>query len=148
MNTAAESFIPCVETIENMRHALRRAHPFNLPAVNFLCDSALLNLIVPKKGVDLIAAERQRQISQEGWTPEHDDEHDPGELSSAGAAYALNAACALWPLNGTPLDDPPVCWIWDRKWWKPKDPLSDLVRAGALIAAEIDKLQRKNGDKK
>lgn len=48
MNTATEGFIPCVETIENMRHALRRGHPFNLPAVNFLCDSALRNIGTPK----------------------------------------------------------------------------------------------------
>lgn len=48
MNTASEGFIPCVETIENMREALLRAHPFNLPAVNFLCDSALLNLTATK----------------------------------------------------------------------------------------------------
>jgi hypothetical protein len=142
MNTASESFIPTAETIENMRDALLRAHPFNIPAVNFLCNSALLNLIVPKCGVDLIAAERRRQITQEGWTPGHDDEHDAGELASAGASYALNAACVLYPLNGTPLEEPPICWMWDRKWWKPKGPLSDLVRAGALIAAEIDKLQR------
>lgn len=44
MNTASEGFIPTAEMIENMREALLRAHPFNLPAVNFLCNSALLNL--------------------------------------------------------------------------------------------------------
>lgn len=142
INTASEGFIPTVETIEAMRDALLRAHPYTMAAVNFLCDSAVINLITPKNGIDLITAERQRQISQEGWTPEHDDEHDPGELCSAGAAYALNAGCVLYPLNGTSLDEPPDCWMWDKKWWKPKDPLRDLVRAGALIVAEIDKLQR------
>jgi hypothetical protein len=31
---------------------------------------------------------------------------------------------------------------WDYKWWKPsKDPIKNLVKAGALIAAEIDRLQ-------
>lgn len=98
------------------------------------------------RGVGLVAAERARQIEREGWTAEHDAEHDPGELASAGASYALNAACMLYPLNGTPLDEPPTCWLWDRAYWKPKDPLRDLVRAGALIAAEIDKLLAERPD--
>ena len=38
-----------------------------------------------------VLAERARQIAAEGWTPEHDDEHDGGELARAGAAYALMA---------------------------------------------------------
>ena len=96
-------------------------------------------------GTELIAAERQRQIEQEGWTPEHDDEHDGGCMAVAGACYALWAASKLtaqewwrkqFAFNAQRL------WQWDADWWKPKDPLRDLVRAGALIAAEIDKLQR------
>lgn len=32
-------------------------------------------------------------------------------------------------------------WPWDMKWWKPSDdPIKNLVKAGALIAAEIDRL--------
>lgn len=95
---------------------------------------------IPPNGVQLIAAERQRQISVEGWTPEHDAEHDSGELASAAAAYALNAACLLNPFNGTPIEDTPDMWPWKPSWWKPKDPVSDLTRAGALIAAELDRI--------
>jgi hypothetical protein len=96
-----------------------------------------------KSGVDLIADERRRQIEQEGWTPEHDNEHDAGELSAAGAAYAINAAEKLHPYSqGDGRDEQPMIWPWANDWWKPKDPMRDLVRAGALIAAEIDKLQR------
>ncbi|MFW6155839.1 MAG: hypothetical protein ACOC7J_00855 [Armatimonadota bacterium] len=43
-------------------------------------------------GVSLIAAERERQIREEGWTPEHDDEHDAGELADAAASYTIAAA--------------------------------------------------------
>ena len=95
-------------------------------------------------GIDLIMTERIRQIEQEGWTPEHDDEHDAGELAAAGAAYAMNAADQLHPYSqGDGCNEQPPCWPWDDEWWKPKDPLRDLVRAGALIAAEIDRLQRR-----
>lgn len=89
-----------------------------------------------------VAAERQRQKAEEGWTEQHDDGHDSGELACAGAAYALNAGCLLYPLNGTPLDEPPEFWMWDRKWWKPKDARRDLIRAAALIVAEIERLDR------
>lgn len=87
-----------------------------------------------------VANERRRQIDAEGWTAEHDDEHDPGELAAAGCSYALNAAKTLWGIKG--LRSQPPMWPWDAEWWKPKDPRRDLVRAAALIVAEIDRLDR------
>lgn len=90
-------------------------------------------------GIELIAAERQRQIEQEGWTDEHDDAHPAGELALAGMCYAGHASLSL---SGHAQDAIPSPWPWSANWWKPADPLRDLVRAGALIAAEIDKLQR------
>ncbi len=36
----------------------------------------------------------------------------------------------------------PFRWPWSSKWWKPKDRRRDLVRAGALIVAEIKRLER------
>lgn len=93
-------------------------------------------------GLAVVAAERRRQVDEEGWTPEHDDRHDAGELAGAGAAYALNAACLLHPFNGTPIEEPPKSWLLERSWWKPDsgdNPVRDLARAGALIAAEIDR---------
>lgn len=86
-----------------------------------------------------IAAERRRQVEAEGWTPEHDDSHKDGELADAAACYAYHAG----------LDDknrehagPPVLWPWAEDWWKPKDRRRDLVRAAALIVAEIERLDR------
>jgi hypothetical protein len=78
-----------------------------------------------KTGVELIAAERERQKAVEGWTPEHDAQHTNGEMAVAAASYALGDS-TLWP------------WSW--AWYKPKERLDDLVRAGALIAAEIDRI--------
>ncbi len=40
-------------------------------------------------GIERIAAERLRQIEKKGWTPEHDDEHDPEDLEMAAACYAI-----------------------------------------------------------
>lgn len=96
-----------------------------------------------KTGVELIAAERQRQIEAEGWTPEHDDEYLHGELIRAAVCYALEP--------GTPIREhtPPMWWpwTWSESWWKPTpgDRIRELTKAGALIAAEIDRLQRATG---
>ena len=96
-------------------------------------------------GISLILAERLRQMQQEGWTPEHDDTHTQCELLGAARAYSLIAFSQ--GIHGTiRMDDPPVSCPdeWDIKWWKPSpDPIRNLVKAGALIAAEIDRLQRK-----
>lgn len=87
-------------------------------------------------GVDLIAAERQRQIDAEGWTPEHDAEHDRDDLALAAVGYATPPH--LRPLSG----GAPRWWPWERRFWKPTpdDRVRELVKAGALIAAEIDRL--------
>lgn len=67
-------------------------------------------------------------MDAEGWTPAHDDGHVAGDLAQAAAAYALNDE-DLWP------------WEADGS-WNPGDVKRRLVKAGALIAAEIDRLER------
>jgi hypothetical protein len=91
-------------------------------------------------GVTLIAEERARQITEEGFDAERDDKHTIGELAAAAACYA-QFACAEALHGRTPVGYPGG-WPWDGSWWKPKGQIRDLVRAGALIAAEIDRLQR------
>lgn len=94
-------------------------------------------------GAALIAAERQRQIEAEGWTPEHDRiEHGGWELVYAAAAYLLHkSGCQA---NPTVFEAPavPICWPWEDRFWKPTpdDRIRELTKAGALIAAEIDRL--------
>ena len=87
--------------------------------------------------VDDVIAERQRQINVEGWTPEHYDAHSNREMAIAAACYALAAAHSDYRLLGNP-----DFWPWDHKWWKPTTPRRDLVKAAALILAEIDRLDR------
>ncbi|WP_214103208.1 hypothetical protein [Acrocarpospora catenulata] len=93
-------------------------------------------------GAELIAAERQRQIEQEGWTAGHDDQHTRGQLAGAAAAYAVAAARMSGASVWTAWAD--EVWPWSRRAYKPvrDDPIGTLVKAGALLAAEIDRLQR------
>lgn len=85
-------------------------------------------------GVALIMQERERQISVEGWTPEHDDSHIYGELAMAAACYAMPPNKRYMESYG------PRDWPWESDDWKPSDDrVRDLVRAGALIAADIDR---------
>lgn len=86
-------------------------------------------------GVSRIAAERRRQIEVEGWTAEHDADittdgewHTSGQLAKAAACYAVGD---------------PAGWPWGAAWWKPgASRIRELEKAGALIAAEIDRLLR------
>lgn len=97
-----------------------------------------------KTGIELIAEERQRQIEKEGWTPEHDDTHNIGELAWAAACYCEQSVVFAKHSGFIRYQSPPPPsrWPWDEEFWKPKNRERDLVRAGALIAAEIDRLQR------
>lgn len=99
-----------------------------------------------------IAAERRRQVEGFGWTAEHDDQYTDGSLAQAAAAYALSGATAdkadravldqfgaegmtyqmkaVWPTS------------WDLQWFKPTNRRRDLVKAAALIVAEIERIDR------
>lgn len=89
--------------------------------------------------IEEIAAERQRQIDAEGWTPEHDDTHSNGEMAQAAGCYVAHASWSRFEFNRDPWWQ---LWPWDLSWWKPKDKRRDLIRAAALIVAEIERLDR------
>lgn len=81
-----------------------------------------------------VAYERQRQMSIEGWTSEHDDAYQNSELADAAACYAINAHNQGFST--------PAHWPWDPEWWKQSGARRDLVKAGALILAEIERIDR------
>lgn len=83
-----------------------------------------------------VLAERRRQVEAEGWTSEHDGLHSTQELAFAAACYATADAG----------DPPPAVWPWRLSWWKPTDRRRNLVKAGALILAEIERLDRAAND--
>lgn len=109
----------------------------------------------PKTGAERIAAERERQVERLTWSPEHDDEHNVGELALAAVCYAANAAGeqvfvkSERYIDTVTFEDP---WPWATRYDKrPSDDsglkiekdnqkrIKLLVKAGALIAAEIDR---------
>lgn len=94
------------------------------------------------RATDLIAAERDRQMTEEGYDAEHDAGGHDG-LALAAATYALprrhHTPNAYLETHYSPA--PPATWPWDPRVFKPDaDRVRELVKAGALIAAAIDSL--------
>lgn len=96
--------------------------------------------------LEAIAGERARQVMVEGLSAEHDDEHRRGEIADAAACYAATrrafAADVIAGRGYQPFTRYLDLWPWSDEWWKPKSRRRDLVRAGALIVAEIERLAR------
>ncbi|EPI4979858.1 hypothetical protein [Raoultella planticola] len=86
-----------------------------------------------------VLAERQRQVAAEGWTAERDDSYQNSELADAAACYAIHAHNQGFST--------PAHWSWSTTWWKQTNPRRDLVKAGALILAEIERIDRAAGIK-
>lgn len=120
--------------------ALFKDNPINILIEQFNSGGRLTGA-----GFDVLT-ERQRQVSAEGWTAEHDDAHIDCSLAAAAATYALCTSPAQLKVCGA------VAWPWPSHWWKPTSYRQNLVKAGALILAEIERLDRKlppmseNGD--
>lgn len=105
------------------------------------------------KALEDISAERQRQVTQEGWTPEHDDGHGQGEMARAAACYAYLGTLAdneigfhrdaLYGIVRGAISIVSIMWPWSPQWLKTKgDNRRMLVKAGALIVAEIERMDR------
>ena len=84
-----------------------------------------------------VMSERQRQRSVEGWTSDRDDAYQNSELADAAACYAIHAHNQGFST--------PAHWPWAPSWWKQTNPRRDLVKAGALILAEIERIDRAAG---
>jgi hypothetical protein len=91
---------------------------------------------ITRQAVQDVLSERLRQVNEEGFSFEHDDAHTNGQLPAAAASYAIAASVDFIGIVR-------VVWPWTRDWWKPRDPRRNLVKAGALIIAEIERLDRK-----
>lgn len=101
-------------------------------------------------GVRQIEAERARQIHELGRTAEHDDQHVRGQLAEAAAYYSQLSVgdwyegCIEWPWGRKSLD--PTAGPRDAEigGYNPTvgERIEQLAKAGALCAAEIDRLLR------
>jgi hypothetical protein len=82
-----------------------------------------------------VLAERRRQIEAERLNSTHDDTYGWSEkLVHAAVCYAL--------ADGSEDSIAPTLWPWSMSWWKPRSKRRNLVRAAALIIAEIDRMDR------
>lgn len=88
-------------------------------------------------GIETISAERERQSKK--WNQSHDDSHDNGEMLAAATVYLD----PHWFTPNHPMRQSAWwMWPWERSSMKRDSCISDLAKAGALIAAEIDRIQR------
>lgn len=81
-----------------------------------------------------VLAERQRQVTAEGWTPQHDDAYTRRELERAAKCYIDADGTRQWPSS--------TVWPWHPAWWKPTTVRRNLVKAAALIIAAIERIDR------
>lgn len=89
-----------------------------------------------------VAAERRRQIEAEGWTPERDDGHGDHSMAIAAACYALADVRAALAVQTVHVDDLWQWTGWSSSWFKPKDKRRNMIRAAALLLAEIERMDR------
>jgi len=98
------------------------------------------------KGALHIMTERMRQIEKEGFDGKHDDLLNENNLSRAAVCYAIPELYRDLQVKvgetRIPMFD--FFWPWNLVWWKPSpnNRIRELEKAGALIAAEIDRLLR------
>lgn len=96
-----------------------------------------------------VLAERRRQVEAEGLTPAHDDAHTDFSLAKAACIYGVGATLEgpdravmdEFGATGTP-GWMKELWPWDHKWFKPTSRRRDLVKAAALLIAEIERIDR------
>lgn len=89
---------------------------------------------IPQAWLDVIE-ERRRQRSVLGYTPSKDDAYIFDELPRAAVSYILytyNKSKAVPPM-----------WPWSMDHWKPKTPRGNVVRAIALLIAEVERMDRR-----
>ena len=100
-------------------------------------EAGWINPVDVSKALLDVMNERDRQWNEENFDPKHDDQHQRGELASAACSYVLETlrrdgslVFGSWPAE------------WDIQWFKPTTPRRNLVKAAALLIAEIERLDR------
>lgn len=89
-----------------------------------------------KTGIELIAQERQEQIDKHGRTLSQDKEYNKDSQLQDAARGLIEE-----PRRARYRNIPPIGWdlsIWQKMW--DKSYKERLIIAGALIAAEIDRI--------
>lgn len=154
LETALSALIACFVTCSDPGH--RPSQIYSNLQTNQILDLARTALApakpapMPQAATDVLA-ERRRQVEGEGFAVERDDQYTKGELALAAASYSAQVGlvakiCAACGEGLSPEQyaraPAPVYWPWSAAWWKPVSQRRDLVRAAALILAEIERLDR------
>ena len=116
-----------------------------------MIDPTIAPLLHTARVLGDIETERRRQLTVEGWTPEHDDTHVREQMAYAAACYAIGSpnmtrtmTSERFGIEGYDIVSASILlWPWARKWWKPMDRRRNLIKAAALLVAEIERLDRK-----
>ena len=99
-----------------------------------------------KTAIDMIVDERKRQIKEEKFTAKYDDViNNKDELAYAAACYAIPSSDRnIYAGQGGISNIIRALWPWEKEWFKltPENRIRELVKAGALIVAEIERLDR------
>jgi hypothetical protein len=113
------------------------------------------------RGVAAIERERLHQVDNLRFDADHDDAHEIEQLAKAAACYALPHRYRITEVTVPATGDwqlRKLIWPWQERDWKPEtqnlsppsradgikvvNRIAELSKAGALIAAEIDRLAR------
>lgn len=92
------------------------------------------------QALEPVMHERFRQIEDEGYSVEHDDKHDRGEIAQAASVYLMPAGMREQYED----DEHPTYWPWSAESWKPTpdDRERELIKGLALGLAELERIQR------
>ncbi|WP_052130599.1 hypothetical protein [Erwinia typographi] len=112
-----------------MRKVRKKMNPPGMP------EQVPVSKLIAEDVLNDVKNERRRQMTTAGHTPAGDDRYRHGVLANAGAAYALQAAN---PHNNTV----PAAWPWRHDLFRSTTPRRDLIKAAALILAEIERIDR------
>ena len=119
---------------KELRAAAKEAYASPTPAADAVQTAAARDVL----------AERRRQIKVKGRLPEHDDECRCDEIAAYATFYVMPPAARDWPADETSYGATWGTAIVPADWTPPKsgDRRRELVKAGALILAEIERLDR------
>lgn len=102
--------------------------------------------MIKTKALNDVIAERERQLNSENYSLANDDMYEQNELVRAAASYTNHVVGRSWIFERTPdlyqAEVAPDFWPWKDEFWKPKSPRQDLVKAAALLLAEIERIDR------
>ncbi|MGN6122977.1 MAG: hypothetical protein ACTHOJ_08460 [Sphingomonas oligoaromativorans] len=104
-------------------------------------------LAVNNHALARVLRERVEQIDRHGYSPEHDLDHEPGELACAALAYLMMGVNLLGEADSPPtalhedvLRESTQYWPWMDGFRPSLDPAAMLAKAAALLLATMDRI--------